>query len=66
MSAKLFVEEVFSLISYIIDKLLHSFSGVLNSSFDSSFVTVFIFCFSGFALFGFAVLYYVFGFFRGD
>lgn len=66
MSVNAFIREIFSLISYVIDKLLHAFNGVLNSSFDSSFVTVYIFCFSGFALFGFAVLYYVFGFFRGD
>lgn len=65
MSLSDFLLSFFGLFSEILNLLFGTDGvvGLLNSG--GTFLT-YIFCFGGFALFGFSILYFVFGFIRGD
>lgn len=62
-----FLFSFFTLIKDLIEGLfgIDGLPGLLNMGEDD-YVLSYIFCFGGFAFFGFAILYFIFSFLRGD
>lgn len=67
MDVVTFIEKFFELINNLIFTLfgVEFYEGILSAG-EFSYALVYIFCFSGFALFGFTMLYFVFSLLRGD
>lgn len=67
MSVSDFLSNFFTLLADTVESLfgVEGVAGLLNMG-ENDFILTYLFCFGGFALFGFSILYFVFGFIRGD